>query len=255
MIKLNRVKREKRNRHAVTLAALRTAVIICMFFCCSNLQVLRVESQNTDGEKIYEYDDKGNLIKITNGKNTILSKSINGDITYVHLPNNPTSKGYITKNGKLKYVIGGDNTITFYNSDCSIPNGSKLLIQKAGTKYVGQYNLFTPDGHHITCTCVPETNESTIVLRQIRIACPSEKKTINYSKEKDKSTGEITYYINSRKGKSIKRSLYNQHRELEEGTQVDDLLPICKDIKNIHRDIYRALNDFGGVDKFSRRYC
>ncbi len=109
-----------------------------------------IESKGGKFPKIYEYDDKGNLIKITDGKYTILSKNINGDITYVHLPNNPTSKGYITKNGKLKYVIGKDNTMTVYNSGNSIPDGSKLEIRKDGTNGICEYIVTTPKGKTYT---------------------------------------------------------------------------------------------------------
>lgn len=218
-----------------------------------------IESRGGKFPKIYEYDDKGNLIKITDGKNTFLSKSINGETTYVRRHgeiDKGQGKGYIAKYGKLKYVIGSDNTITFYNSDSSIPSGSKLKIRKAGDKFISDYMLDLPNGEKILYDCIPDSSsESTVQLKQIMFTNPKNKQSITIYKERDKFTDELTYYIRSKKDKSIERSLYNQHKELQEGPQVDELLPIFKYIKNIHKDIYRTLDDFGGLYNFSKRYC
>ncbi len=217
---------------------------------------LLVESKGEKFQKLYKYDNFGNLTEINNGKGQVLlSKSINGDTTYVKLYVNPIAKGHITKNGKLKYVIDKDNNITFYNSDSSIPSGSKLVIRKAGTKGVGEYMLGTPNGEKFVYNCTPDSSgESTVILKQILFTNPKNKQKIEIFKEKYKDDGTIEYYIRNRKGKSIETSIYNQHKELLEGTQAEEVLPIIKYVKNIHKDIYKMLDDFGGVNKFSERY-
>ena len=58
---------------------------------------LLVESKGEKFQKLYKYDNFGNLTEINNGKGQVLlSKSINGDTTYVKLYVNPIAKGHIT---------------------------------------------------------------------------------------------------------------------------------------------------------------
>ena len=75
-------------------------------------------------------------------------------------------------------------------------------------------------------------------------------------KEKDKTTGDIGYYVRISKGKDLKSSYFDHQFKLIDG-EFDNtiLLSVIKDLKTIHKDIYKALSDFGGVDKFSSRYC
>ena len=115
--------------------------------------------------------------------------------------------------------------------------------------------LGTPNGEKFVYNCTPDSSgESTVILKQILFTNPKNKQKIEIFKEKYKDDGTIEYYIRNRKGKSIETSIYNQHKELLEGTQAEEVLPIIKYVKNIHKDIYKMLDDFGGVNKFSERY-